>query len=147
MARRDKKDFFNEQCKEIEGNNRMRKTRDLFKKIRDIKGTFHARMDVIKDRNGKDLTEAEEIKKRRQGCTEELCKKGFNDPDNHSGVVTHLELDILECNVKWALGSITTNKASGGDGIPAELLQILKDNAINILYSICQQIWKTQQWP
>ena len=104
-------------------------------------------MDVIKDRNGKDLTEAEEIKKRRQGYTEELCKKGFNDPDNHSGVVTHLELDILECNVKWALGSITTNKASGGDGIPAELLQILKDNAINILYSICQQIWKTQQWP
>ena len=141
MARRDKKDFFNEQCKEIEGNNIMRKTRDLFKKIRDIKGTFHARMDVIKDRNGKDLTEAEEIKKRRQGCTEELCKKGFNDPDNHNGVVTHLELDILECNVKWALGSINTNKASGGDGIPAELLQILKDNAINILYSICQEIW------
>ena len=147
MARRDKKDFFNEQCKEIEGNNIMRKTRDLFKKIRDIKGTFHARMDVIKDRNGKDLTEAEEIKKRRQGYTEELCKKGFNDPDNHNGVVTHLELDILECNVKCALGSINTNKASGGDGIPAELLQILKDNAINILYSICQQIWKTQQWP
>ena len=147
MARRDQKDFFNEQCKEIEGNNIMRKTRDLFKKIRDIKGTFHARMDVIKDRNGKDLTEAEEIKKRRQGYTEELCKKGFNDSDNHNGVVTHLELDILECNVKWALGSINTNKASGGDGIPAELLQILKDNAINILYSICQQIWKTQQWP
>ena len=104
-------------------------------------------MGTIKDRNGKDLTEAEEIKKRRQGCTEELCKKGFNDPDNHNGVVTHLELDILECNVKWALGSINTNKASGGDGIPAELVQILKDNAINILYSICQQIWKTQQWP
>ena len=147
IARRDKNAFINEQYKEIEENNRMRKTRDLFKKIRDIKGTFHARMDVIKDRNGKDLTEAEEIKKRRQGYTEELCKKGFNDPDNHNGVVTHLELDILECNVKWALGSINTNKASGGDGIPAELLQILKDNAINILYSICQQIWKTQQWP
>ena len=146
-ARRDKKAFLSDQCKEIEENNRLGRTRDLFKKIRDIKGTFHARMDVIKDRNGKDLTEAEGIKKRRQGYTEELCKKGFNDPDNHSGVVTHLELDILECNVKWALGSITTNKASGGDGIPAELLQILKDNAINILYSICQQIWKTQQWP
>ena len=122
IARRDKKAFFNEQCKEIEGNNRMGKTRDLFKKIRDIKGTFHAKMGMIKDRNSKDLTEAEEIKKRWQKYTEEQNKKGLNDWDNHGGMVTHLELDILECDVKWALGSITTNKASGGDGIPPELV-------------------------
>ena len=118
----------------------MGKTRDLFKKIRDTKGTFHAKMGSIKDRNGKDLTETEEIKKRWLEYTKELYKKGFNDPDNHSGVVTHLEPDILECEVKWTLGSITTNKASGGDGIPAELFQILKDDAVKVLHSICQQI-------
>ena len=114
----------------------MRKTRDLFKKIR---GT--------EDRNGMDLTEAEEIKKRWQEYTEELYKKDLNEPGNHDGVITHLETDILECEVKWALGSITVNKASGGDGIPAELFQILKDDAVKVLRSICQQIWKTQQWP
>ena len=147
MARRDKKAFLNEQCKEIEGNNRMGKTRDLFKKIRDTKGTFHARMRTMKDRNSKDLTEAEEIKKKWQEYTDRLYKTVLNDSDNHDGVVTHLEPDILGCEVKWALGSITTNKASGGDGIPAELLKILKDDAVNVLHSICQQIWKIQQWP
>ena len=124
----------------------MGKTRDLFKKIRDTKGTFHAKMGSIKDRNGMDLTEAEEIKKTWQEYTEELCKKD-HDPDNHDGVITHLEQDILECKVKWTLGSITMNKASGGDGIPVELFQILKDDAVKVLHSICQQIWKTQQWP
>ena len=124
----------------------MGKTRDLFKKIRDIKGTFHAKMGTKKDRNGMDLTEAEHIKKRWQEYTE-LYKKDINDPDNHDGVITHLEPDILECEVKWALGSITTNKVSGGDGIPVELFQILKDDAVKVLHSICQQIWKTQQWP
>ena len=145
MSWRDKKAFLNEQCKEVEENSRMRKIRDLFKKIGDTKGTFHTRMGTIKDRNSKDLIEADEIKKRWQGYTEELYKKGLNDPDNHSGVVTHLEPDILECEVKWALGNITMNKASGGDGIPAELFQILKDDAVNVLHSICLQIWKTQQ--
>ena len=116
-------------------------------KIRDTKGTFHANMGTIKDRNAMDLTEAEDIKKRWQEYTEDLYKKDFNDPDNHSGMITHLEPDILECENKWALGSITTNKASGGDGIPAELFQILKDDAVKVLHSICQQIWKTQQWP
>ena len=125
----------------------MGKTRDLFKKIRDTKGTFHAKMGTIKDKNGKDLTEAEEIKKRWQEYTEELYIKGHNDLDNHDGEVTHLEPDILECEVEWALGSITTNKASGGDGIPVELFQILKDDAVKVLHSTCQQIWKTQQWP
>ena len=125
----------------------MGKTRDLFKKIRDIKGTFHAKMGSIKDRNGMDLTEAEDIKKTRQEYTEELCKKDLYDPDNHNGVITHLEPDILECEVTWALGNITMNKASGGDGIPVELFQILKDDAVKVLHSICQQIWKTQQWP
>ena len=147
IARRDKKAFFSDQCKEIEENNRMGKTRDLFKKIRDTKGTFHAKMSSIKDRNGMDLTEAEDIKKRWQEYTEELYKKDLHDPDNHDGVITHLEPDILECEVKWALESITTNKASGGDGIPVELFQILKDDAVKVLHSICQQIWKTQQWP
>ena len=122
----------------------MGKTRDLFKKIRDTKGTFHAKMGSIKDRNGMDLTEAEDIKKRWQEYTE-LCKKDLHDPDNHDGVITHQEPDILECKVKWALGSITMNKANGGDGIPVELLQILKDDAIKVMHSICQQIWKTQQ--
>ena len=124
----------------------MGKTRDLFKKIRDTKGTFHAKMGTIKDRNSMDLTEAEDIKKRWQEYTE-LHKKDLHDTDNHSGVITHLEPDILECKVKWTLGSITTNKASGGDGITAELFQILKDDALKVLHSICLQIWKTQQWP
>ena len=124
----------------------MGKTRGLFKQIRDTKGTFHAKMGSIKDRNAMDLTEAEEIKKRWPEYTG-LYKKGLNDLDNHSGVVTHLEPDILECEVKWALGRITTNKARGGDGIPAELFQILKDNAVKVLRQVCQQIWKTQQWP
>ena len=119
----------------------MGKTRDLFKKIRDTKGTFHAKMGSIKYRNGMDLTEAEEIKKTWQEYTEELYKKGLNDPDNHDGVVTHLEQDILQCEVKWVLGSITMNKASGGDGIPDKLFQILKDDAVKVLHSICQQIW------
>ena len=147
IARRDKKAFLSDQCKEIEENNGMGKTSDLFKKIRETKRTFHAKMGSVKDRNGMDLTEAEDIKKRWQKDTEELYKKDLYDPDGHDGVITHLELDILECEVKWALGSITTNKASGGDGIPAELSQILKDDAVKVLQSTCQQIWKTQQWP
>ena len=147
IARRDKKAVLSNQCKEIEENNRMGKTRDLFKKIRDTKRTFHAKMGSIKDRNGTDLREADDIKKRRQEYTEELYKKDLHDQDNHDGVITYLEPDILECKVKWALGSITTNKASGGDGIPPELFQILKDNAVKVLHSICQIIWKTQQWP
>ena len=121
--------------------------RDLFKKIRDTKGTFHAKMGTIKDRNGMDLTETKVIKKRSQEYTEEPYKKDLHDPDNHDGVITHLEPDILECEVKWALGTITTNKASGGNRISVELFQILKDDAVNVLHSICQQIWKTQQWP
>ena len=125
----------------------MGKTRDLFKKIRDTKGTFHAKMGSIKDGNGMDLTEAEDIKKRWQEYTEELYKKDCHNPDNHDGVITHLEPDILECEVKRDLGSFTKNKASGGDGIPAELLKILKDDAVKVLHSIFQQIWKTQQWP
>ena len=141
----DKKDFLSDQCKEIEENNRMANTRDIFKKIRDNKGTFPAKMGSIKDRNGMKLTEAEDIKKRWQEYTEELYKKDLHDPDNHNGVIAHLEPDILECEVKWALGSITMNKASGGDGSPVELLQILKDDAVKVLHSKCQQIWKTQQ--
>ena len=126
----------------------MGKTRNLFKKIRDTKGIFYAKMGLIKDRNGMDLTEAEDIKKRWQEYTEELYKKDLHDPDNHDVVIIHLEADILECEVKWALESITTNKASGGDRIPAELFQMLKDDdAMKVLHSICQQIWKTQQWP
>ena len=120
----------------------MGKTRDLFKKIRDTKGTFHAKMGSIKDRNGMDLTEAEDIKKRWQESTEELYKKDLHDPDNHDDVITNLEPEILECEDKWALG----NKVSG-DGIPVELFQNLKDDAVKVLHSICQQIWKTQQWP
>ena len=147
IARIDKKAFLRDQCKEIEENNRMVKTRDLIKKIRDTKGAFHAKMGTIKDRNGMDLTEADDIKKRWQEYTEELYKKDVQHPDNHDGVITHLEPDILESEVKWALGSITTNKASGGDGIPVELFQILKDDAVKVLCSIFQQIWKTQQWP
>ena len=147
IARRNKKAVPSDQCKEIEENNRKGTTRDLFKKIRDNKGTFHAKMGSIKDRNGMDLTEAEDIKKRWQEYTGELYKKDHHDPDNHNGVITHLEPDILECDIKWALGSITTNKASGGDGILVELFQILKDYAVKVMHSICQQIWKTQQWP
>ena len=143
IERRDKDAFLSDQCKEIEENNRMGKTRDLFKKIRDTKGTFHAKMDLIKDRKGIDLTEAEHIKKRWQEYTGELYKKDLHDPDNHDGVITDLEPDILECEVKWVLESITTNKASGGDGIPVELFQILKEDAVKVLHSICQQIWKT----
>ena len=121
-------------------------TREFFKKIEDFKGTFHAKMGIIKDRNGMDLTEAAEIKKRWQEYTE-LYKKDLNDPDNHDGVITHLEPGISECDVKWAWGSIIMNKASGDDGIPAELFQILKDDAVKVLHSTYQQIWKTQQWP
>ena len=147
IASRGKKGFFSDQCKEIEENNRMRKTKDLSKKIRDTKGTFHTKMGSIKDRNGLDLTEAEDIKKRWQEYTEELYKKDLPNQDNHDGVITHLEPDKLECEVKWALERIAMNKASGGDGIPVELFQTLKDYAVKVLHSICQQIWKTQQWP
>ena len=126
----------------------MGKTKDSFKKIRDTKGIFHAKMRSIKDRNGMDLTEAEDTKKRWQEYTEELYNKDHHDPDNHDGVVTHLEPDILECEVKWTLGRISMNKASGGDEIPVELFQILKDDAVKVqLHSICQPLWKTQQWP
>ena len=144
-SRRCKKAFLSDNCKEIEKNNRMGKTRNLFKKIRDTKGTFHAKMGTIKDRNCRDLTKAKDIKKRWQEYTEELHKKDLHDPDNHDGMITHLEPDILECEFKWALGSITTNKASGGDGIPVQLFQILKDDAVKVLHSIYQQIWKMQQ--
>ena len=142
IATTDKNAFLSDQCKEIEENNRMGKTRDLFKKIRDTKGKFHAKMGSIKDRNDMDLTEAGDIKKRWQEYTKELYEKDFHDPDNHDGVITHLESDILESEVKWALGSIAMNKASGGDGIPVDLFQILKDDAVKVLNSICQS-WKT----
>ena len=122
----------------------MGKTRDLFKRIRHTKRRFHAKMGSIKDRNVMDMTETEDIKKRWQEYTEELYKKDLHDPYSHDGVISHLEPDILECEVKWALGNITTNKASSGDRIPVELFQILKDDAVKMLHSICQQIWKTQ---
>ena len=144
IARRDKKAFLSDQCKEIEEKNRKRKSRDLFKKIRDLfkkirdsKVKFHAKMGSVKDRNGLELTEVEDIKKRRQEYTEELYKKDLHDPDNHNGVITHLEPDILECEVKWALGSIATNKASGDDGIPVELFKTLKDDTVKVMHSIC----------
>ena len=137
IARRDKKAFLSDQCKEIEENNRMGKTRDLFKKIRDTKGTFHAKIGLIQDRNCMGLTEAEDIKKRWQEYTEELYKKDLHDPDNHDGVITDLEPDILEGKVKWALESITMNKVSGGDGIPIGLFQILKDDDVKMLHPIC----------
>ena len=140
LTRRDKKAFLSDQCKEIEENNRMGKTRDLFKKIIDSKGTFHAKIGSIKDRNGMDLTEAKDIKKRWQEYTEGLYKRGLPEQHNHDGVVIHLEPDILECEVKWALESSTTSKASGGDGIPVEPFQILKDDDVKVLHSICQQI-------
>ena len=141
IARRDKKASLSDQCKEIEENNRMGKTRDLFKKIKDTKGTFHAEMGSIKDRNGMDLTEAEDIKKRWREYTEELYRKDLQNQDNHDGMITHLEPDILECEVKWALESITINKASGGDQFQLISFKSLK----MMLHSICQQIWKTQQ--
>ena len=149
LASRGEKAFLSHQCKEIEEHNRIGKTRDLFRKIRNTKGTFHEKMGSIKDRNGMDLTEAEDTKMRWQEYTEELYKKDLHNPDNHNGVITHtnLEPDILEPEVKWALRIITTNKASGSDGIPVELFQILKDDAVKVLYSLCQQIRKTQQWP
>ena len=125
----------------------MGKTRDPFRNIRDTKGTFHAKMVTVKYRNSMHLTETEEIKKRRQEYPEEIGKKDLNGPDNHNGMITHLEPDILECEVKWALGSITMNRASGGDGIPVELFKILKDTAAKVLHSVWQQIWKPQQWP
>ena len=137
IARKEKKALLSEQCKKIEENNGMRKTRDLFEKIRNTKGTLHAKMCSIKDRNSMDLTEAEDIKKKWQEYTEEPYKKDLNDLDNHDGMINHLEVDILECEVKWALGSITMNKASGGDGIPTEQLEILKDDAVKVLHSIC----------
>ena len=139
--RRDKKAFLSDQCKEIEENNRMGKTRDLFKKIRDTKGTLHAKMGSIKDRNGTDITDTEE-NKRWQEYTEELYRKDFHDPDDHDGLISHLEPDILECEVKWALGSITMNKARGGDGIPAELFQSLKDDAVKVLHSYANKFVK-----
>ena len=147
IERRDEKAFLSEQCKEIEENKRMGKTRDLIKKIRDAKGTFHAKVGSTKVRNGMDLTEAEDIRKRCKKYTEDLYQKDLHDPDKHDRVITHLEPDILECKIKWALGSITMNKASGGDGTAAELFQILKDDPVKVLHSMCQQIWKTQQWP
>ena len=139
------KAFLSDQGKEIEENNRTGKTKDLFKKFRDTKGTFHAKMGTIKD--SMDLTEAEDVKKRWQEYTEELYKKDLHDPGKHNCVITHLEIDTLECKVKWSLGSITINKVSRGDEIPAELLHILKDDVVKVLKSTCQQIWKTQQWP
>ena len=145
IARRDKNAFLSDQCKEIEENDRMGKTRDCSKKIRDTKGTLPAKIGTIKDRIGLDLTEAEDIKKRWQEYTEKLYKKDLHNLVNQDGVITHLEPDILACEVKRALGIITMNKASGGDGIPVELFQILKDDAVKVLHSICQQIWKTQQ--
>ena len=145
IARRDKKAFLSDQYKEIEENNKIGKARDLFKKIRDTMGIFHMKTGTMKDRNGMDLTEAEDIKKRWQESIQ-LHKKDLHDPDNHNGV-THLEPDFLEYKVKCTLGSTTVNKASGGDGIQVELFQILKNNAVKVLHSICQQIWKIQQWP
>ena len=146
-SKRDKKAFLRDQCKEIEKDSRMGKTTDFFKKIRDTKGRFHAKMGTVKDRNGVDITEAEDSKKRWQEYAEEMYKKDPHNPDNHNGVIAHLEQDILECKVKWALGSITTNKTSGCLGIPVELFQILKNDAIKLLHSICQKIQNTKQWP
>ena len=145
IARRDKKAFLSDQCKEVEENNRIRKTRDIFKKIRDTKGTFHAKMFSIKDRNFMDLTEVKDIYKLWEEYTEELYKKDLHDPDNHDSVITHLEPDILEYEVKWVLESISRKKVSGADGIAVEVFQIVKDDAVKVLQSICQQIWKTQQ--
>ena len=147
IARRDKKAFLSDQCKEIEENNKMGRLEITSRKLEIPREYFMQRMGSVKDRHGMDLAEAEVIKKRWQEYTEKLYKKDLHDLDNHDCVITHLESDILECEVKWALESITTNKASGGDGIPVEFFQILKDDAVKVLHSICQQIWKTQQWP
>ena len=147
IARRDKKAFFSDQCKEIEENNRMGKTRDLFRKIRDTKRTYYAKMGSIKDRNIMDLTEQKILRRGGKNTQKNYTKKDLHDPDSHDGVITHLEPDILDHDVKWALRSNTTNKASRSDGIPVEVFQILKDDAVKVLHSICQQIWKTQQWP
>ena len=139
--------FLSKQCKEIEENNSMGKTKDHFEKIRDTKGIFHAKMGTIKDRNSIHLSEAEDIKKRWQEYTEEICKKDLNDLDNYDDVITDLDPDLLECEVKWALGSVTMSKARGGDGIPADLFRILRDDVVKVLHSKSQQNWKTQQWP
>ena len=147
IARRNKKAFLSNKCKVIEENNRVGKTKDLFKKVRDTKGIFHAKMGSIKDRNCIDLKGTKDIKKGWQGYTEELYRKDLHSPDNHNGMITHLKPDILECEVKWALESITMNKASEGDEIPVELFQTLKDDAVKVLHSVSRQIWKTQQWP
>ena len=147
IARRDKKAFLSNQCKEKEESNSIGKTRDLFKKIRDTNGIFHAKISSIKHRNYMALTEGEYIKKRWKVHTEKLYKKDLHNPDNHDGVIMHLESDILECEVKWSLGGITMNKASGCDEIRVQIFQILNDDAVIVLHSICQQIWKTQQWP
>ena len=146
IASRDEKVFLSDECKQIEENNRMGKTRDLFKKSRDTRGTYHAKMGTIKDRNDMALTEAEDIKKRWQEHIE-LYEKDLHDSDNHDGVITQLDPDIAEFKVKWALGSIPVSKTNGCDGIPVELFQILKDDAVKVLHSICQQIWRIQQWP
>ena len=146
ISRRGKEDFLSDQCKEIEENNTIRKTKDFLKKIRDIKGILCAKMCTAKDRNGRGLTESEDIKKRWQEYTEELYKKDLHDLDNYDGGINHLGPDILKCEVKWGLGSIIMSKVSGGDGIPFELFQILKDDAVKVLHTICQQIWETQQW-
>ena len=145
IASRGKKAFLSEQCKKIEENNKMGKTRYLFKKIRDAKGTFHVKMGTIKYSNGMDLIEAEDIKKRWQEYTEELYKKDLYDPDNHDDVITHLEPDILESEARLALGTITMNKTSGGDGNPVEFFQFLKDNAVKMLHSICQFPFQSQR--
>ena len=147
IVRRHKKAFLSDQCKEIDGNNSMGKIIDLFKKIRGTKGTFHAKIGTIKGQSSMDLKKAEDIKKRWQEYTEELYKKELHEPDNHDSIITHLELDILECKEMWALGSITMNKASGCDGIPTELFQILNDDVVKVLHSICQRIRETQQCP
>ena len=147
ITQRDKKGFFNEQCIKIEENNRRGKTRDLFRKVRNIKGIFCPKMGTIKDRSGRDLVDREEIKKRWKEYTKNCTKKYLNELDNYDGVVNHPEPDILECEMKWTLGSTAVNKASGHDEIPVELFKTLKDDAIKVLHSICQQIWKTQQWP
>ena len=146
IARRDKKAFLSDQCKEIEENNRIGKTRDLFKKIRDTKGTFHAKMGTKKTTEMVWTQKQQKILRRggKNAQKKIYTKKDLHDPDNHEGMIIHLETDILECKVKWALGSIITNKASDSDGIPVELFQILKDDAVKVLHSICQQIWKTQ---
>ena len=146
VVRRYKKAFLSDQCKQIEENNRMGKTSDLFKKIRDTKGIFHAKMITIKDRNDMNLTEVKILRRGGKSTQKNYTKKDLHDPDNHNGVINHLEPDVLEFKVKWALGNINTNKVSGYDGIPVELFKILKHDAVKVLHSICQQIWKTQQW-